>query len=139
MFNIYDTNSREFTEIYTSEELRDRVFNTIKYYEQRNEALYKTNQRLIDDAKAIVEENYKKDIEALKECLRLSYGQFVSQKELDAYNDFTNRHMHNRLTNKYNGGRAPYLIPTGTEIGTILHVKCPICGEEEDITDTEAW
>ena len=32
MFNFYDTDNREFTEVYTAEELRDRVFNTIKYY-----------------------------------------------------------------------------------------------------------
>ena len=139
MFNFYDTDSREFAEIYTAEELRDRVFNTIKYYEQKNEALSKTNQYLIDDAKAIVERGYKKEIEALKERLRLSYGEFASQKELDAYNDFTNRHMHNRLTSKYNGGRAPYLIPTGTGVGTNLKVVCPICGESEDITDTGVW
>jgi len=139
MFNIYDTDSREFTKVYTAEELRDRVFNTIKYYEQQNEDLHKTNQRLIDDAKAIVEEDYKKKIKTLEERLRLSYGQFSSQKELDAYNDFTNRHMHNRLTNKYNGGRAPYLIPTAVGVGTDLKVVCPICGEAEDITDTNMW
>ena len=139
MFNFYDTDSQEFTEVYTAEELRDKVFDTIKYYEQKSEALHKTNQRLIDDAKAIVERGYKKEIEALKERLRLSYGEFASQKELDAYNDFTNRHMHDRLTSKYNGGRAPYLIPTGTGVGTNLKVVCPICGESEDITDTEVW
>lgn len=139
MFNIYDTDSREFTEVYTAEELRDRVFNTIKYYEQQNEDLHKTNQRLIDDAKAIVEEDYKKEIETLKERLRLSYGEFASQKELDAYNDFTKRHMHDRLLSKFNGGRAPYLIPTATGVGTILKVVCPICGESEDITDMEVW
>jgi len=139
MFNIYDTDSREFTEVYTAEELRDRVFNTVKYYEQQNEELHKTNQRLIDDAKAIVEEDYKKKIKALEERLRLSYGQFASQKELDAYNDFTKRHMHDRLISKYNGGRAPYLIPTAVGVGTHLKVVCPICGKFEDITDTEAW
>lgn len=139
MFNIYDTDSREFTKVYTAEELRDRVFNTVKYYEQQNEDLHKTNQRLIDDARVIVKEEYKKRIEVLEERLRLSYGQFASQKELDAYNDFTNRHMHDRLISKYNGGRAPYLIPTAVGVGTHLKVVCPICGKFEDITDTEAW
>lgn len=139
MFNMYNTDSCEFTEVCTAEELQNKVFNTIKYYEQQNEILHKANQRLLNDAKTIVEESYKKDIEALKERLRLSYGQFSSQKELDAYNDFTNRHMHDRLLSKYNGGRAPYLIPTATGIGTILKVVCPICGESEDITDTEVW
>ena len=47
--------------------------------------------------------------------------------------------MHNRAESKANGGRRPYLIPTGTGVGVILKVVCPICGESEDITDTEVW
>lgn len=27
----------------------------------------------------------------------------------------------------------------GTGIGTIIKIKCPICGAEEDITDTDSW
>jgi hypothetical protein len=131
--------SDDVVRVYSKEELSNAITNTIEYYQHTVDALRKTNQRLIDDADAIVEECYKKDIETLKERLRLSYGQFTSQKELDAYNDFTRRHMHDRLTSKYNGGRAPYLIPTDTGFGTHLKVVCPICGESEDITDTEAW
>ena len=124
---------------YSKEELSKAITNTIEYYQHTVDALRKTNQRLIDDAEEIVENGYKRDIDELKERLRLSYGQFASQKELDAYNDFTSRHMHDRLTSKYNYGRAPYLIPTAVGIGTNLKVVCPICGESEDITDTEAW
>ena len=47
--------------------------------------------------------------------------------------------MHDRMYSKINGGKSPYLIPNNTGIGTILHVKCQICGEEEDITDMEVW
>lgn len=125
--------------VYSKEELSKAITNTIEYYQHIIDALRETNQRLIDDAEEIVENGYKRDIDELKERLRLSYGQFASQKELDAYNDFTRRHMHDRLTSKYNGGRAPYLIPTALGIGTNLKVVCPICGEAEDITDTEAW
>lgn len=139
MFDYFDTDTHDFTEVYTPDELRNMVFNSMRYYERMNEILRNSNQRLIKDAQAIVENDYKKEIEALKERLRLSYGEFASQKELDAYNDFTNRHMHDRLTSKYNGGRAPYLIPTATGIGTILKVVCPICGESEDITDMEMF
>lgn len=139
MFNYFDTDTHDFTEVYTPDELRNMVFNSMRYYERMNEILRNSNQRLIKDAQAIVENDYKKEIEMLKQRLALSYGEFSSQKELDAYNDFTNRHMHDRLTSKYNSGRAPYLIPTATGIGTILKVVCPICGESEDITDMEMF
>jgi len=28
---------------------------------------------------------------------------------------------------------------TGTGIGACIKVKCPVCGEEEDITDISSW
>ena len=90
-------------------------------------------------AESIVRKDYEKQINNLKEQLNLSYGKFSSQKELEAYHDFEKRHMHDRLTSRYNGGRAPYLIPTGNGIGTVLKVVCPICNESEDITDIGAW
>lgn len=139
MFNVYDTDSREFTEIYTAEELRDGVFNTIKYYKERLEEVEEKNKKLTDDGYTVVYEQLQNEIKNLQERLEFSYGFFSSQKEKDRYKQFEQRHMHNRLTNKYNGGRAPYLIPTATGIGTHLKVVCPICGESEDITDTEAW
>lgn len=139
MFDYFDTDTHDFVEVYTPDELRKMVFNSMRYYERMNEELRKTNQRLIKNAQAVVENDFKKEIEALEERLRLSYGQFSSQKELDAYNDFTNRHMHDRLTSKYNGGREPYIIPHQTGLGCIKKVVCQICGESEDITDMEMF
>lgn len=138
-FYTYDTVTDRTAKVYSKEELSTAVLDTIEYYQNKAEALHKTNQRLMDDAKAIVEEGYKKDIEALQERLNLSYGSFSSQKEKNRYLQFEKRHMHNRAESKANGGRAPYLIPTATGIGIILKVVCPICGESEDITDTEVW
>lgn len=37
-----------------------------------------------------------------------------------------------------NGGRFIYDLQ-GTGIGTIVKIKCPICGIEKDITDAESW
>lgn len=123
----------------SSIELTELVHNTVKYYEEKVKELSEENKQLYEDAESIVRKNYEKRINNLKKQLSLSYGQFSSQKELDAYHDFENRHMHDRLTSLYNGGRAPYLIPTRTGIGTVLKVVCPICHESEDITDTGAW
>lgn len=78
-------------------------------------------------------------ITSLQERLALSYGEFASQKEKEAYDNFNKKHMHERLLFKYNNGRIPYIIPTHVGIDTVLTVVCPICGETENITDTEAW
>ena len=127
------------TTICSSAELTALVHNTVKYYEEKVEERKKKNKQLYADAESIVRKDYEKQINNLKEQLSLSYGSFASQKELEAYRDFEKRHMHDRLTSRYNGGRTPYLIPTGNGIGTVLKVVCPICNESEDITDIGAW
>lgn len=127
------------TTVCSSDELTDLVYNTVKYYEEKVEKLIEKNKQLYAEAESIVRKDYEKQINNLKEQLSLSYGEFASQKEKEAYNEFEKEHMHDRLNSKYNGGRAPYLIPTGTGVGTNLKVVCPICGESKDITDTSVW
>lgn len=127
------------TKVFSSTELTELVYDSIKYYEERVEELEERNKQLYIDAESIVRKDYEKQINNLKEQLNLSYGEFASEKERKAYNQFEKEHIHDRQTSKYNGGRAPYLIPTRTGIGTILNVVCPICGESKDITDTSVW
>lgn len=136
---FWATDGEHATRIYDEKELSDAVFNTVKWYKERNKEIAKRNEKLHDDAVNIVRSEYEDQIKYLKERLAMSYGQFASQKEKDAYDDFERRHMHERLTMKIQGGKAPYLIPTGTGIGTHLEVVCPICGEKEDITDLDMW
>lgn len=139
MFHVADYTSKNFTKVYNEDELANTVYDSVKYYRERAEELRQRNKELYDDAKKIVDEDLKKENEYLQQQLSMSYGQFSSQKEKDAYNNFELRHMHERLTSRAQGGKCPYLIPTGTGIGTNLKVVCPICGESEDITDMEAW
>lgn len=65
-FYSYDTASDRTVRVYSKKELSTAVIDTIEYYQNKVEVLHKTNQRLIDDAKAIVEEGYKKDIETFR-------------------------------------------------------------------------
>lgn len=139
MFYVKDFISKNITKVYNEEELSTAVYNSIKYYRERAEELQRRNEELHDDALKIVNKELTDKIAALQHKLSMSYGEFASQKEKDAYNDFEQRHMHQRLTMKIQGGKAPYLIPTNVGIGTELKVVCPICGESEDITDTEVW
>lgn len=139
MFNVYDTETLKSSVIYDEKELSTAIIDTIQYYKARYEKVKEENKKLTDNAYLTVYEQVREEMESLREQLQLSYGSFSSQKEKDRYRQFEQKHMHNRLESKANGGRAPYLIPNGTGIGTILKVVCPICGESEDITDTEAW
>lgn len=136
---FWTTDGEHPCRIYDEKELSNAVFDTIKWYKDCNIEIARRNQKLHDDAEAIVRHEYEAEIAHLKQRLSMSYGEFASQKEKDAYNDFEQRHMHERLTMKIQGGKAPYLIPTGTGVGTHLEVVCPICGAKEDITDVEAW
>lgn len=138
-FTVCDSEIKTFIKVHDKKELADSIYNTIKYYEEYTEALRKENTELRANAYQVVSDELKDKIQSLQEQLDLSYGEFSSQKEKEAYKDFEQRHMHERLTSKIQGGKAPYLIPTGVGIGTHLEVVCPICGEKEDITDIGVW
>jgi hypothetical protein len=125
--------------IYTKDELVKMMSDSVEWYENRADTLAEQNLQLKLNAIDVVRKDYEDHIKYLQSRLDMSYGEFSSQKEKDAYNDFEQRHMHERLTMKSQGGKAPYLIPTGTGIGTHLEVVCPICGAKEDITDLEVW
>lgn len=133
---FWTTDGEHPQKIYDEKELSDAVFDTIKWYKDCNKEIAEHNQKLHDDAVSIVRAEYEDQIKYLKERLAMSYGEFASQKEKEAYDQFEKEHMH---ISRYHGGRVPYLIPTGTGIGTHLEVVCPICGEKKDITDTGVW
>lgn len=139
MFYVSDFTSKNTKEIYNEDELSTKVFDSIKYYREKCEELTRENKKLKKNALEVANDELKDENQYLKKQLELSYGAFASKKEAQAYNDFVEEHMHDRATSKYNGGRAPYLVPTGTGLGVLLKVVCPICGESKDITDVGAW
>lgn len=139
MFYVSDFTSKNITKVYNEEELSAAVFDSIKYYRDRCEELTRKNKELHERALEMANDELKDEIQSLQKRLSMSYGEFSSQKEKNAYEDFERRHMHERLTMKIQGGKCPYLIPTGTGVGTHLEVVCPICGEKENITDMSVW
>ena len=139
MFYAYDTETKQSSVVYDADELATAVTDTVHYYREQYQRIVEENKKLKNDAYEFVYEQLRSEMDSLREQLRLSYGSFSSQKEKDRYLQFEKRHMHMRAESKADGGRAPYLIPTATGIGVILKVVCPICGESEDITDTEVW
>lgn len=107
--------------------------------EHSNQQLLEENKKLKENANGVVIDELKREIASLKDKLHLSYGQFESEKELKAFQDFEKEHMHDRKTSKAHGGMSPYIIATGTGVGTIFKAVCPICKASKDITDTSCW
>ena len=138
-FHVYDTETKEFNEILTAEDLSKKVYDTLNFYQKRCETLTKANQELMNDALIRADAQLKKEIETLKERLSLCVTELASKKELDAYNAFVDEHQRCRSFSRHFQCQIPYVIQYGAGVGMISKVKCPICGEEKDITDTGAW
>lgn len=140
MKQIYDPETGEIKSVFDNvNDLICLLKNTFNFYkEEKDKALqcyHKTKEEIIKGIK----DDYSEENAHLKERLKLSYGEFNSEKELNAYLNFKRQHEQCRLSYKINNGRYPYIIPTGTGVGIHYNVICPICGKQQDITDYEAW
>ena len=63
----------------------------------------------------------------------------LTEKEVESEIRFRDAHNHHRgLKVGLFSSTFQYEI-TGTGVGTILKIRCPVCGEERDITDYDAW
>lgn len=69
----------------------------------------------------------------IKRLERLSLH-VLSDKEREDEQKF--RHKHYISCN--NGNSYEYEL-VGTGIGTVIAIRCPVCDEREDITDTSCW
>ena len=138
-FNIYDTETKDFTEIYTPAELSKKVLDTVTYYKDRADTLQKANTKLLEDALACADRQLKEENKILRKRLKLSIVELANEKELNAYDRFMADHMKCRMISKINGGKVPYVTQEGVGVGYITKVHCPICNMMEDITDTGAW
>ena len=65
----------------------------------------------------------------------------MSDKEIEAERNFRYRHYEKcarPLKDKSVGNTYIYEL-SGTGLGTIIKITCPICGQTEDITDIDSW
>ena len=64
----------------------------------------------------------------------------MSENEYEDDKGFRNYHyrLHNNGKSKSGGNTYIYEL-SGTGIGTCIKIKCPICGQEADITDYGSW
>ena len=120
------------------EELR-KCAKYIESLEKTNTNLRKVNDKLKTDADSILIRELKQEIKSLEDKLKLSFGFFSSEKELEAFRKFESAHSHHKATFKIEAGQTPYIISQYCGIGITYTAVCPICGKKKDITDTSCW
>lgn len=128
----------KFFEIQDPQDLADTVFENLQYYlENMKEAKEKAAMTREEVAKEIKNE-YAAENELLKQQLKFSISSVASEKELKDYINFVNTHLMCRQT-KATGGALPIISQYATGIGICTKLTCPVCGAEQDITDTSVW
>ena len=98
----------------------------------------KTHSKIKSEVAAEIRNEYEEENEDLKERLRFSIASVYSEKERDAYHSFVTKHLTCRQ-NKIDSGKLPWIKQVSTGIGIATTIRCPVCGEQEDITDTSVW
>lgn len=80
----------------------------------------------------------KKHADAVKDIRKRSLL-VMTEKEAESEIRFRDEHAHFRGTKMSLFHSTFQYEITGTGIGTILKIRCPQCGQEQDITDYDAW
>ena len=140
-YHIAETDEHGNTElvnIYNANELSKIVFDNINYYEQLANKANKKSNKTKEEVKQEVLNEYKAENESLKSQLRRSIVILDSDKGLEAYNAFVEKHEKCRMT-KATGGLIPYVMQQGHGFGCCTTVYCQVCDAHEDITDTTVW
>lgn len=138
-FSDYKFYLADGTKIFSANELSEAVYNTIHHYEDRAAEAYKRAAMTREEVASEIKNDFEEENKRIKEQLRFSIASVYSQKELDAYNAFVEKHTPCRLKKKIDGGKMPYVRQYGTGLGVCTTVYCPVCEASEDITDTSCW
>lgn len=107
---------------------------------QKLESIKKSVDSLVLDNKALRSQikGFNKDvaIKAKDDEIRSIYQRSIavlSPVEYERAKTFREKHYQSFKNNRY------IYDLEGTGIGTIVKIKCPVCGEEKDITDLDSW
>ncbi len=121
-----------------AKELSEAVYNTLKFHEDRADEAKEQAQKTREEVAQEIHNEWEEENKRLKERVRLSVVELNSQKELDEYDAFVEKHKSckgSRIGNDF----TPLLRQYGTGFGIGTIVSCPICNESVDITDTSCW
>ena len=118
-----------------AEDVRREIISAAKNAKRWLEESQKTREEIA----AEIKNEHDEENQYLKNELRYSVARLNSDKELEAWNRFVEKHEPCRLKRKIDGGKIPYITQYGTGIGICTKAHCQVCGESEDITDSEVW
>ena len=107
----------------------------IKKLKEHNERQEKIIKQLREKVNTF---NKQETIQKCHNQLESAYAHSLSQltdKELQSMKTFIDKHYHGEC---HNGNHYIYDI-TGTGLGACITIKCPKCGESEDITDEDKF
>ena len=121
------------------QEIADSVLKTLTYYLEKMKQYKAEAEKTREEVERDVVGEYQSENEQLCNRIRYTIAEVHSDKELESYNAFCDKHLPCRLKCKINGGAVPYIMQYGTGLGMITKLKCPVCGETTDITDTSVW
>ena len=124
----------------TGDQIRDTVDRSYQKVMKIIDDLERENEELTERLRTFSEtEEIRKRDEKIDDLYHRSLL-LMSEKELYSERAFRTRHyeLHNSRKSKTGGNTYVYTI-SGTGLGPTIKIKCPICGEEEDITDFESW
>lgn len=119
-------------------ELADKVLKSVTYYQDEMKRAKEEAAKTRKEVAAEIVNEYAAENAALKEELNFTIASVASEKELDAYIAFTEKHLPCRNT-RATGGKCPWIMQTSTGLGMVTKLKCPVCGETTDITDSSVW
>lgn len=134
---MFDIETKHIEDV---DELLAKVKDTIEYYKQLAEEATKKASLTEEEVKNKITNKWDSENKQIKDSLRYCIAKVYSEKELEAYYKFADKHKHiGYYPSKYDGSKIPYIKQHGVGIGVITEVYCDICGKHEDITDTSVW
>lgn len=105
----------------------ESIKQSVEYLVRDNNALRSQIKKFNKDAEIQAKDKELKSVRDHALCV-------MSDKESKARRIFVEQHY------KSCGNAGTYIYElSGTGIGTVIKIKCPVCGVEEDITDIDSW
>ena len=140
MKTIIDSKTLETVEICDSAaELNKIITDTLTYYQDVAERAMTAAAKTREEVAAEIHNEFEEENKSLRARLHFSYGNFHTEKELNKWKDFCERHENCWDGRKISSGRACYIKPYDTGFSTGYIAVCPHCRVEEDISDTSWW
>lgn len=134
----YVSENGEFLEIYDPPELADIVQKNLQFYRQEMNDAKEKSAKTREEVALEIKNEYAKENRMLNQKLKFSIASVSSEKELNDYNAFVEKHLVCRQT-KATGGALPIIKQHATGLGMCTKLVCPVCHEEWDITDISVW